>query len=225
MAGRILCLLLALMPAVALADESPVGISYVETRDLGLYYSRFPELPRAARGAHVHQLARVAASHVRLGAVGVHNHPAAGFPGLRQHHHYLCRAPQSYLLRGFATVPRVRDVPGERPLIRSDEPRVGPRDARRHCIRGGTALAAVFRRQGRCRDAEPRIAALQLSDGPALHRPALVPGGQCGIHGDLEGWRPGPRAGRLRRDGIPGDGTGRRPLLRSIGARIARYPG
>ena len=38
MTGRILCLLLALMPAVALADESPVGISYVETRDLNLYY-------------------------------------------------------------------------------------------------------------------------------------------------------------------------------------------
>jgi len=33
-----LCLLLASMPFAALADESPVGISYVETSDLRLYY-------------------------------------------------------------------------------------------------------------------------------------------------------------------------------------------
>ena len=38
MRGRILCLLLALTPAAALADESPVGISHVETKDLRLYY-------------------------------------------------------------------------------------------------------------------------------------------------------------------------------------------
>jgi PAS domain-containing protein len=38
MRWRILCLLLALTPAAALADESPVGISYVETKDLNLYY-------------------------------------------------------------------------------------------------------------------------------------------------------------------------------------------
>src|SRR6478672_9531719 len=39
MRGRILCLLLALFPLVAIAaEESPVGISYVETRDLRLYY-------------------------------------------------------------------------------------------------------------------------------------------------------------------------------------------
>lgn len=35
---RLLCLLLALLPAAASADESPVGISYVETKDLRLYY-------------------------------------------------------------------------------------------------------------------------------------------------------------------------------------------
>src|SRR5438477_5643193 len=40
MRGRILCLLLALMPAapVVAADESPVGISQVDTPDLKLYY-------------------------------------------------------------------------------------------------------------------------------------------------------------------------------------------
>jgi len=35
---RILCLLLALMPSVAVADESPLGQSYVTTRDLKLVY-------------------------------------------------------------------------------------------------------------------------------------------------------------------------------------------
>ena len=72
--------------------------------------------------------------------------------------------------------------------------------------------------------AEPRIAALQLPDGPALHRAALVPRGRRGLHGDLDGRRAGPRAGRLRRDGVPRDGARRRPFLRSAGARVARHP-
>ena len=38
MRGRVLCLLLALMPVAAAADESPVGMSYVETKDLRLIY-------------------------------------------------------------------------------------------------------------------------------------------------------------------------------------------
>ena len=38
MRGCILCLLLAFMPVAASADESPVGISYVETKDLRLFY-------------------------------------------------------------------------------------------------------------------------------------------------------------------------------------------
>ena len=38
MRGRILCLLLALTPVAAAADESPVGMSYLETKDLRLIY-------------------------------------------------------------------------------------------------------------------------------------------------------------------------------------------
>jgi hypothetical protein len=41
MRGRILALLLALVPAAAAADESPVNISHVETRDLNLYYYNY----------------------------------------------------------------------------------------------------------------------------------------------------------------------------------------
>ena len=38
MRGCVLCLLMALMPVVAAADNSPLGLSYVETKDLKLIY-------------------------------------------------------------------------------------------------------------------------------------------------------------------------------------------
>ena len=39
MRNRLVCLMLwALMPAAAAADESPVGISQIYTKDLRLYY-------------------------------------------------------------------------------------------------------------------------------------------------------------------------------------------
>ncbi len=38
MRGWILCLLLAVTPLAATAEESPVGMSYVETKDLRLLY-------------------------------------------------------------------------------------------------------------------------------------------------------------------------------------------
>ncbi len=41
MRDRILCLLLALVPVAAIADESPVNISFVETKDLRLYYYNY----------------------------------------------------------------------------------------------------------------------------------------------------------------------------------------
>ena len=65
-------------PLAAAADESPVG--HVVRRDEGppAHLLRLPRLPRAARGAHVHQLARVAAPDVRLGAVRADDRPAAG---------------------------------------------------------------------------------------------------------------------------------------------------
>ena len=39
MRGRICCVLFALASATATADESPVGISYLQTNDLNLYFS------------------------------------------------------------------------------------------------------------------------------------------------------------------------------------------
>ena len=186
---------------------------------------RFAELPRAARGAHVHQFARVAAPDVRLGAVRADDRPAEGSSPTTATRVALCRAAQHARLRRRAAVARVRDLSGQRAHVLADEPRDGPRGARRHCVRGGPALAPILPRQGRRPAAEPRIAALQLPDDPALHGAALVPGGRRGLHGDLDGRRPRPRAGRLRRDGVPGDGARRRPFLRSAGPRVARRPG
>ena len=40
MRGRLLCLLLGLLPLAAIADESPVGISWVTTKDLKLFYDQ-----------------------------------------------------------------------------------------------------------------------------------------------------------------------------------------
>ena len=52
---------------------------------------------------------------------------------------------------------------------------------------------------------------------------ALVQRGRRGLHRDVDGGRPGPRPGRLRRDGVPRDGARRRPLLRPAGPRLARH--
>ena len=121
--------------------------------------------------------------------------------------------------------PCIRDLSGQRAHVLAHEPRVGPRGdkvtspPRRICAGGAFSSARSIRSRA------PRIAAVQLPDDPALHVPALVPGRRRGVHGDLDGRRPGPRAGRLRRDGVPRDGARRRPLLRSVGTRLAWGPG
>ena len=51
------------------------------------------------------------------------------------------------------------------------------------------------------------VDALQLLDDAADVRPALVPRGDGGVHRDVDGGRLRPRAGRLRRDGVPHHGA------------------
>ena len=155
---------------------------------------RFTELPRAPRGAHVHQLAGVPAQDVRLDARRAHCSPDAGLRGLRRRHR-LRGTAQHARLRRCARLARVRDVPCQRAHVPADEPRDGSRDVERHLVRGRSALAAILSRQGRRPAAEPRNLALQLPDGPALHRPTLVPGGRRCLHGNLGG----RRAWRARR--------------------------
>ena len=131
----------------------------------------------AARGSHVHQLARVAAPDVRVGAVRTHDRPAPGFLGLRRRH--TAYAGRNCSSRCRANIQRVRDVPGHRAHVQADEPRNGPCRAERYCFRGGPELAAILPRQGRCPSAKPGVDLLQLSHDAALHGPALVPRGRA----------------------------------------------
>ena len=52
---------------------------------------------------------------------------------------------------------------------------------------------------------------------------ALVSRRRRGVRRHLDGGRHRPRAGRLRRDGVPRDGQGRRALLRSARPRVRRH--
>ena len=197
-------------------------MSYVETKDLKLIYFDSLELSRAARGAHVHQLARVAAPDVRLGAVRIHDRPAEGLRRTTATPHQYS-APHSRLVFDVAPLSHAFETfPASERMFSLMNHEMVHVVHRRHRVRGGPALAALLPRQGHAASAESGNAALQLPDDPALHRAALVDRGRRGVHGNVDGRRRGPRAGRLRRDGVPGDGARRRPLLRSARSRFAR---
>ena len=83
-------------------------------------------------------------------------------------------------------------------------------------------MAPAAAGQGLAPVAASRVALLQLPHHPALQLAALVQRGRRRLHGDVDGGRPGPRPGRLRRDGLSRHGAGRRALLRSAGPRLAR---
>ena len=114
--------------------------------------------------------------------------------------------------------------PGERAHVLVDEPRDGARRDERHRVRARTGAGArFFLGKVPPQSAASRVAALQLPHGAALHRAALVPRGRRRVHGDLDGRRPRPRAGRLRRDGVSRDGARRRAFLRPARPRVARH--
>ena len=85
--NRLLCVLLACMPAVAAADASPVGISQMFTKDLRLYYYDYLSDLAPLRGAHVHELACMAAAVHGLDTVRADDRTVAGCRGLRQRPH------------------------------------------------------------------------------------------------------------------------------------------
>ena len=115
---------------------------------------------------------------------------------------------------------RLRDRGRERAHQLADEPRARARDGRRPGGRQRALLPRTLPRQGRGRARAAREHPLLLPDRAARRGAALVPGGARGLRRDLDGGRPGPRPGRLRRDGVPLDGEGRRPLLRPARARV-----
>ena len=62
-----------------------------------------------------------------------------------------------------------------------------------------------------------RVDALLLPDDAARRRAALVPRRDGGVRRHLDGRRARPRAGRLRRDGVPGDGRDGAPFYDPLG--------
>ncbi len=203
------------------AGKSPRNIV---RRDKGsqAHLLRSAGVPRAVCGANLHQLARMAAADVRVGAFRAHHRPSEGLRRLRQRVRR-SRSAQPAGLRHRPAVACVRDLSRERTPVLADEPRADPRRAGRSRQRRGPAVAPLLLRQGSSPTAGSRDALLRLPHDPPLHCAALVHRGWRGLHGDLDGRRSGPRARWLRRNGVPRDGARRRPFLRSAGTGLARH--
>ena len=182
-----------------------------------------PELPRSAHRAHVQQRIRLAAPDLRLGALGADDRVAARLRRLWQRGR-LADAQDVPADRRRTDGQCVRDQPEQRAHVLDDEPRDGARRDDGHRVERGPALARLLPRQGGAAVDASRVAALQLPDGASIHGAALVSGRQRRVHGDLDGGRPRPRAGRLRRDGVSRHGARQRALLRPARPRVARHP-
>ena len=122
MRAGVCVLLMALLPTAVAAQWSDLGMSYVKTKDLDAGLLRFGRLSRAARRAHVHELARMAATDLRLDAFGARDHAAQGLFGLRERLDVV-GAAQLGLRRHRTSVARFRDVSGNRAHVHADEPR------------------------------------------------------------------------------------------------------
>ena len=174
MRERILCVLLALMATTAAADESPVGISEVDTKDLRLYYYDslsylVPHVVRTFTNSLAFQ--RKMFGWTPDEPIVLLMQDFADYGGANAY-----AAPHSMLVFDVSPVSHAFETyPASEHMYSADEPRDGSRDVERHLVRGRSALAAILSRQGRRPAAEPRNLALQLPDGPALHRPTLVP--------------------------------------------------
>ena len=219
--------LLACIDAVAQApaaapEESSVGLYFVETPDLKLIY--FDQLGYLAPYAVRTFTNSLAWQRQRFGW----KPSEASTVLLKDFSDYgsaaTWAAPRNTaVLRRRAAVARVRDLSrrAERmySLMNHELVHVATNDIANEQDR---RWRRFFRGKVAPQTRQPGIAALQLPDGAALHSAALVARRQRGLHGNLDGRRRGPRAGRLRRDGVPRDGARRRAFLRSARPRVAR---
>ena len=105
---------------------------------------------------------------------------------------------------------RVRDDRRQRAHEHDHEPRAGARGDDGPGGAAGSRVPAALRRQGHPGGRAAGIDALFLSDDAARRGAALVSRRHRGLRRHLDGRRPRPRAERLRRDGVPLDGPGRR---------------
>jgi hypothetical protein len=120
MRGRILCLLLTLMPVAAAADESPVGMSYVETKDLRLFYydSLGYLVPHAVRTfTNSLEWQRRMFGWVPSEPTTVMLQDFADYARA-----LAISAPRSLLIRHCAAFARLRDLPCQRADVLADEP-------------------------------------------------------------------------------------------------------
>ena len=176
-------------------------------------------VPGPACGTDVPELPGKPEETVRLRARHRHQRPAARPAGLGQRLGDL-GAPQRVDGSHRAAVVRLRDDSVQRADERDHESRTGPR---RDDGPGGGArpvLPAAVRRQGHAAGRAARIGALFLPDHAAGGRAALVSRRQRRVRGHVDGRRHRPRAGGLRRDGLPRDGPRQRALLRSARAGV-----
>ena len=86
---------------------------------------------------------------------------------------------------------------------------VGPsREAR-------AAVTDILRRQGASERGRPRVDSLLLPHHPARRRATMASRRDRRVRRDVGRRRPGTRPGRVRRDGVPIEGPGSDPVLRS----------
>ena len=224
-----LCLLLGCLRSLAVAEPAQPARHLVSSRPptcaCSISTRALNYLVPHTR-AHVHQRARLAAPDLRLGAVAsgrrccCRTSPTTATPASRRRRqHAAAHRRRAAVANAFETIPAASACTR---LMNHEMVHVA---TTRHRVERGPALArASSSARSPPQSAAPRVAALQLPDGAALHGAALVPRGQRGVHGDLDGRRPRPRPGRLRRDGVSRDGARRRAFLRSARARVARHP-
>ena len=208
------------------AEDNPLDIIVRRDQGSAALLLRLPRLPRAARDPHVHQRPRVAAPDVRLDAVRVARPSCCRTSPTTATRR---RSPRraSTLIFDVAPLSHAFETsPGERAHVHAMNHELV------HVTCRATSRPSEDRRWrrfflGKVRRAsrKPGDAALQLPDDAALHRAALVSRRRRRIPGNVDGRRPRPRAGRLRRDGVSRDGARRRAFLRPAGARVARHAG
>ncbi len=217
-------LLLGFLGYPALLDRSRVGTTRAE-RSRGRphrLHRRDRGVPRPARDAHVPERAPVPREAVRVHAEREDLGAAARSRGLGQRVGD-SRAAQLAARAGRAAQFRVRDDRRQRPHEHHHEPRARARGRDGPGRAVGSPLANALPRQGHAGRRTARIDPLLLPDDARGGGAALVPRGRRDVSRHVDGRGPRPCAERVRRDGLPRHGQGRRSLLRPARPRLGGH--